>query len=342
VGRGLLARQPEGKVGRLDPWYSAKGGSVIMGRPLGAVAAAAIFLVSLLVPAAGDAAPAASGAPAVRALSAAGSPGELARLEARAARLSRQYRGQVVLLADAESAAKVAVARAQRLQRQLGDAQREVARLAAASYMGGVQDPVAAVFGGGNPERMLQESATLDYVARQRSAREQALARFMAAERGAEQAARARVGELRRLLAALAARRRAVDALMARFQPQSPVIGGNITPRMLQVKNAVDRRFGPFTSIGCFRAEASGEHPLGRACDFMLSTGGVLPTAAKVQLGYQIAAWAQANASRLGIMYIIYRQKIWDIRMASAGWVPMADRGSITANHFDHVHISVF
>jgi hypothetical protein len=41
-------------------------------------------------------------------------------------------------------------------------------------------------------------------------------------------------------------------------------------------------------------------------------------------------------------MYIIYRQRIWDIRNASAGWVPMADRGSITANHFDHVHISVF
>jgi peptidoglycan DL-endopeptidase CwlO len=28
--------------------------------------------------------------------------------------------------------------------------------------------------------------------------------------------------------------------------------------------------------------------------------------------------------------------------MASSGWVPMADRGSITANHYDHVHISVF
>ena len=44
----------------------------------------------------------------------------------------------------------------------------------------------------------------------------------------------------------------------------------------------------------------------------------------------------------LGIMYIIYRQRIWDVRMASSGWVPMEDRGSITANHYDHVHISVF
>jgi len=317
---------------------------VIRARSLGAVAAAVIFIVSLLVPAAGDAAPAvraAAGGPAAALSPTAGSPGELARLEARAARLSRQYRGQVVLLADAESAAKAAVARAQRLRRQLGDAQQEVARLAAASYMGGAQDPVIAVFGG-NPQRMLQESATLQYVAGQRSARERALGQFMASEQRAEQAARARVAELRRLLAALAGQRRAVAALMARFQPESPVVGANITPRMLQVKNEVDRRFGPFTSIGCFRAEASGEHPLGRACDFMLSSGGVMPTAAKVQLGYQITAWAQANASRLGIMYMIYRQKIWDIRMASSGWVPMEDRGSITANHFDHVHISVF
>jgi hypothetical protein len=61
-----------------------------------------------------------------------------------------------------------------------------------------------------------------------------------------------------------------------------------------------------------------------------------------VALGYEVASWAQAHASQLGIMYIIYRQKIWDIRMASSGWVPMEDRGSITANHFDHVHISVF
>jgi len=325
-------------VSRLDPWNSAQGSSVIRGRSLGAVAAAVIFIVSLLVPAAGDAAPAARAA----ALSpTAGSPGELARLEAKAARLSRQYRGQLVLLGDAEGAAKAAVARAQRLRRQLGDAQREVARLAAASYMGGAQDPVIAVFGG-DPQRMLQESATLQYVAGQRSAREKALGQFMASEQQAEQAARARVGELRRLVAALAGQRRAVAALMAKFQPESPVVGANITPRMLQVKNEVDRRFGPFVSIGCFRAEASGEHPLGRACDFMLSSGGVMPTAAKVQLGYQITAWAQANASRLGIMYMIYRQKIWDIRMASAGWVPMADRGSITANHFDHVHISVF
>ncbi len=111
---------------------------------------------------------------------------------------------------------------------------------------------------------------------------------------------------------------------------------------MIQVRDEIDRRFGPFPAIGCYRPGNDGEHPLGRACDFMLSSGSVMPSGPWVQRGYDLAAWAQANASRLGIMYIIYRQRIWDIRMASSGWVPMQDRGSITANHFDHVHISVF
>jgi hypothetical protein len=169
------------------------------------------------------------------------------------------------------------------------------------------------------------------------------LQRLVAASQSAGQTAQAKIGDLRRLVAALLSRRRAVERLMAKFQPQSPTIGGDrITPRMRQVRDEVDRRFGPFISIGCYRPESSGEHPLGRACDFMLSSGGVMPSSSGVQRGYAIAAWAQANASRLGIMYIIYRQRIWDIRMASSGWVAMADRGGITANHFDHVHISVF
>jgi hypothetical protein len=302
--------------------------------------------VSLVAPSAGSVSAhttaAASRASGLQLAPAGGSPGELARLEARAARLARQYRGQLLQLSDAGDAAKAATARVLRLRSQLGQARRELAALAAARYMGGAQSPEIAILSDDNPQRALQDTAIMEYLARQRSLQQQALQRFMATEQHAEQAARVRVTALRRLVAALAGQRHRVAALIAKFRPQSPVTGDSITPRMRQVKDAVDRRFGPFTSIGCYRPEASGEHPLGRACDFMLSTGGIMPTAANVQRGYQIAAWAQANASQLGIMYIIYRQRIWDIRMASSGWVSMADRGSITANHFDHVHISVF
>lgn len=297
------------------------------------------------MPSAGNATPdarATSGATAAQLLPAANSPGELAALEARVARLTRQYRGQLGTLIDAEEAARTSAAAAARLGRRLLAAQREVARLAAASYMGVMQSPTGVVLGGGDTQEVLQGVATLEYLTRQQATKQQALARMMAAEQHAELAARVKIADLSHLLAKLASQRRRVDALLAKFLPQSPVIGDNITPRMRQVKDAIDQRFGPFVAIGCYRPGNDGEHPLGRACDFMLSTGGVMPTPANVKRGYAIAAWAQANAARLGIMYIIYRQRIWDIRMASAGWQPMADRGSITANHFDHVHISVF
>jgi hypothetical protein len=329
----------------VDPLRSAPGGYAVRRRRLAAVAAIAGVAISLLVPSAGSAAPdaqATTGAPAAQLLAAAGSPGELAALEARVARLTRQYRGQLNTLIDAEDAARAATAAAARLGRRLLPVQREVARLAAASYMGVMQSPMGVVLGGGDTQRILQEVATLQYLTRQQGTRQQALLGMLAAAQQVRQAARARIANLARLLAKLAGQRRRVDALLAKFLPQSPVIGDNITPRMRAVKDAIDHRFGPFVDIGCYRPGNDGEHPLGRACDFMLSTGGGMPTPANVQRGYAIAAWAQANAARLGIMYIIYRQRIWDIRIASAGWQLMADRGSITANHFDHVHISVF
>ncbi|HEU5420317.1 MAG TPA: hypothetical protein VFV41_21690 [Streptosporangiaceae bacterium] len=308
----------------------------------GAVFAAALVVSPLFVSSASSAAPARPAALAAG-LAAGGQP-TLTQLEARAARLARQYRGQLVRLDDAQDSARAATARAGRLRHQLGVARRYLGQVAVARYLDGEADPALAVlFSGGDPQHMLSKSAVVTYLARQRSDKLAQLRALTAASQRAGQAASARVAELRHLVTALAGQRRAVAQLMARFRPQSPVIGGDgVTARMREVRDQADRHFGPFPAIGCYRPESSGEHPLGRACDFMLSSGGVMPTASRVSLGYALAAWAQQNASRLGIMYIIYRQRIWDIRMASSGWVPMEDRGSITANHFDHVHISVF
>ena len=323
---------------------SARRGPVAQRRwPRAAPLAALAVAVSVLVPSAGRAVPADRATLVSSSAALAANPAqELAKLEAQAAKLSRQYRGDLVLLTDAENAAKVTLGQVVRLQGQLGQARQEVARVAAASYMDGVQDPTIVILGGGDTQQLLNQAGTLQYLAGQRTAREQSLATLIEAGRRAQQVTESRIADLRSLISGLTGQRHKVAALIAKFQPESPVIGASITPRMQKVKDEVDRRFGPFVDIGCYRAGSDGEHPLGRACDFMLSTGGVLPSTEKVALGYEVAAWAQAHASQLGIMYIIYRQRIWDIRMASSGWVPMEDRGSITANHFDHVHISVF
>jgi hypothetical protein len=304
------------------------------------VAVAGLVISAVLAPAAGDAAltsRAAQGA----ATSPAGDHVTLARLEARAASLSRQYRGQLLTLSAAEVDARTATARALALRNQLDAAGRQLARLAVVSYLSGGPNQTLAFLASGGSQQVLYRSEMFSYLARQRSAKEQAVRRLLAASHNADLVAQAQIQRLSRMIAALEKQRHAVMLLLAKFHPQSPVIGPNMTPRMLRVKNVIDWRFGPFPAIGCWRP-GGGDHTAGRACDFMLSTGGVMPTAPWIQKGYQIAAWAQAHAARLGIMYIIYRQHIWDIRMASAGWVLMPDRGSITANHYDHVHISVF
>jgi hypothetical protein len=65
-----------------------------------------------------------------------------------------------------------------------------------------------------------------------------------------------------------------------------------------------------------------------------------MPSASARAHGDAVAQYAISNASSLGVKYVIWRQRIWDVR-SGGGWRAMEDRGSVTANHYDHVHISV-
>ena len=49
----------------------------------------------------------------------------------------------------------------------------------------------------------------------------------------------------------------------------------------------------------------------------------------------------QANAAKYKVSYIIWRQQIWNAPYPERGWRAMEDRGSVTQNHYDHVHVSV-
>lgn len=44
-----------------------------------------------------------------------------------------------------------------------------------------------------------------------------------------------------------------------------------------------------------------------------------------------------ANQQALNVDYFIWRQQNW---RPGRGWKPMADRGSPTQNHYDHVHVN--
>ncbi|MFN8125359.1 MAG: hypothetical protein U0R64_02425 [Candidatus Nanopelagicales bacterium] len=81
------------------------------------------------------------------------------------------------------------------------------------------------------------------------------------------------------------------------------------------------------------------DHPSGRAADIMMPHGGA--TAGDVKLGNEIAEYFQKHAADYGIYYMIWRQRIWKASDPVGQWTGMSDRGSPTANHMDHVHISV-
>lgn len=86
----------------------------------------------------------------------------------------------------------------------------------------------------------------------------------------------------------------------------------------------------PVGTIGGLRPGDPGDHGTGHAIDIMV--GGDSAT------GTSIANWAIANIGTYNIKYIIWQQRTyWP---ASGTWQWMADRGSITANHYDHVHVS--
>lgn len=100
-------------------------------------------------------------------------------------------------------------------------------------------------------------------------------------------------------------------------------------PNGRRVYSAVRAKFG-LTNIGGYRPGDPLDHGKGNAADIMVSN---------FATGDAVAAFVQANAATLGVKYIIWKQAIWF--PGSKTWRGMADRGSPTQNHYDHVHVSV-
>ena len=112
---------------------------------------------------------------------------------------------------------------------------------------------------------------------------------------------------------------------------------GPVQPQLAQLVAALGPMFD-ITSVGGYRPSATDPngHPAGLAADFMVP----LDAAGRAQ-GNALAAYAMTNATALKVDYILWQQRIWSAARASEGWRPMADRGSATENHLDHVHINV-
>jgi hypothetical protein len=121
--------------------------------------------------------------------------------------------------------------------------------------------------------------------------------------------------------------RRAEEERAARANCDPDVDGlGRVKPWVRDAAEFLSCLFDEPRLIGVGQRSRSSDHPSGLALDLMV----------RGERGDRIAACALANQEELGISYVIWEQRV----NYGDGWERMSDRGSVTENHFDHVHIS--
>jgi len=120
-----------------------------------------------------------------------------------------------------------------------------------------------------------------------------------------------------------------------------PATGGCITPRTAHARQqAIAAGFNHY--VACWRSyNDGGEHPKGRACDFAAARGGFGGTAydADRTYGNSLAAFLIYNATRLGVLYVIWYRQIW---IPSSGWRSYSGCCDPSSMHTNHVHLSMY
>ena len=117
-----------------------------------------------------------------------------------------------------------------------------------------------------------------------------------------------------------------------------PAMNG-LTPHTKKMKVALAKKFG-ITSFSLFRAgddDGTGHgHNSGMAVDFMVPVNSAQ--------GDQLAEYLTKHMDELGVYYVIWKQRFYmpqqNIYGPANTWNMMPNRGGITANHYDHVHVS--
>ncbi len=115
--------------------------------------------------------------------------------------------------------------------------------------------------------------------------------------------------------------------------PRGSAVENKLRKDTIHIYRSVCALFPAVNSYGGWRAGGLPFHRNGRALDIMVTPH------VESALGHRIAKYLIAHAKDFNIDHIIFEQQIWTPR--TPRWRHMADRGSITANHFNHVHVAI-
>lgn len=108
----------------------------------------------------------------------------------------------------------------------------------------------------------------------------------------------------------------------------------NLTYEAVLLGRSVSLKFPEVSTIGGYRADGYEDHPSGTSLDIMTSPIGTT-TPGGLALGDAIVRYIYDNNAAFKNQYIIWKQAL---HYPDGSVQPMEDRGSITQNHFDHVH----
>ncbi|HJE57797.1 MAG TPA: hypothetical protein K8V84_04675 [Nocardiopsis listeri] len=279
---------------------------------------------------------------------------DIDELTARADELEETYDGELLQFTEIKDRVDEAEETLEELEGRLESSRTGVSAIAAAQYKSDGFDPTLQIVFSSEPEDMFADAATVNYLGESQAEEITELIDLRDDQASVTEELQNELSEASDLIDTLEEEREEVTERIAEYEaeqvPETPGDGSipdsargggweQTQPRMAAIRDEVIMEFGAPFPVGCYRPSAD-DHGDGRACDFMMSANGAAPTEANRQLGTQIADYGIANADRLGIKYIIWEQQIW--QSTSRQWTFMNDRGDLTQNHYDHVHISSY
>ncbi len=267
---------------------------------------------------------------------------------------------------------KALTAELKAIEVRMVDLSAQVGEVAAQSYRLGRLSSAAMLLESKSPDVFLERVASLDTMAQRDGRKVRELTEARQAANEAKIAVDAEVREQTKQAAVLAKNKKAAEAALASVSSgggsgfgnlaasakpaprnsdgswpsescsvDDPTTSGCITPRTLHMLKQ-SQAAGYKRHVSCFRSGGDGEHPKGKACDFSAAPGGfenVSATGGDKAYGDKLAAYLKSNASRLGVMYVIWYRQIW---MPNTGWRAYSGGGSPAADHTNHVHVSMY
>jgi len=115
--------------------------------------------------------------------------------------------------------------------------------------------------------------------------------------------------------------------------PRGSAVEHGLRAKTIYIYRSVCELFPEINAFGGLRRGGLPFHKNGRALDLMLTTH------VESELGWRITKYLIAHYREFDIDHIIFEQHIWT--PSNQRWRKMADRGSLNANHFNHVHVAI-